>query len=49
MNNDTSLKEYYIKLLKGVGFSESNFWFYKGGIAVSYEKKSYEFDKKRCS
>ena len=40
----SSTEPFYWTYGEGVGFSESKFWFYKGGIAVSYEKKSYEFD-----
>lgn len=40
----SSTEPFYWIYGEGVGFSESKFWFYKGGIAVSYEKKSYEFD-----
>lgn len=29
---------------EGAGYSEEKFWFYKGGIAISYEKERYVFD-----
>ena len=40
----SSTEPFYWTYGEGAGFTESKFWFYKGGIAVSYEKKSYEFD-----
>ena len=38
----SSTEPFYWTYGEGVGFIESKFWFYKGGIAVSYEKKSEE-------
>lgn len=29
---------------EGTGYSEEKFWFYKGGIAISFESKGYDFD-----
>ncbi len=29
---------------EGAGYSEEKFWFYKGGIAVSYEYSGFDFD-----
>ena len=40
----SSTEPFYWTYGEGVGFSESKFWFYKGGIAVSYEHQGFEFD-----
>lgn len=40
----SSTEPFFWSYGEGAGFKERKFWFYKGGIAVSYEKKSYEFD-----
>ncbi len=40
----SSTEPFFWKYGEGAGFSEEKFWFYKGGIAISYEYLTYDFD-----
>ena len=42
---ETSASEpFYWTYGEGAGYSEEKFWFYKGGIAISYEYSGLDFD-----
>ena len=42
---ETSVSEpFYWTYGEGAGFKEEKFWFYKGGIAISYEASSFDMD-----
>ena len=42
---ETSASEpFYWTYGEGAGYSEEKFWFYKGGIAISYEYSGFDFD-----
>ena len=40
----SALEPFFWTYGEGVGYSEEKFWFYKGGIAISYESLDFDFD-----
>lgn len=40
----SSIEPFFWTYGEGAGYSEAKFWFYKGGIAISYENQSFDYD-----